>query len=299
MAESVPPNFLVIGAPRSGTTSLYQYLSQHPDVFMCDRKEPRFFAFEGRKVAYKGPADEQTINKDPVTDRDTYVSLYEDREDETAIGETSPLYLFDEQAPSRIHRYVPDAQFFAVLRNPVERAYSDFLNMVRLGREPLRDFQEAIGQEPHRIEANWGPFYHYVRKGFYNEHLARYEEFFECEQMHVHLFEDLVEDPSGLMRQIFDTLGVEANVDLDVSRSWNPSGMPRSETLQRVIRSTPVRTLNRKAPEGVSRSLRRVEDWNLEKPEMPPATRDHLVDVYEEDIHGLEKRLGRDLTHWT
>src|SRR5580765_3646808 len=118
------PNFLIIGAGKSGTTALYEYLKQHPQVYMSPVKEPRFFAFEGESVNFGGPWGER-LNPEVMAFNSiaSYSALFEDVEDETAIGEASPIYLWAAKAAARIHRRVPDARLIAILRDPVERAY--------------------------------------------------------------------------------------------------------------------------------------------------------------------------------
>ena len=126
------PNFLIIGAMRAGTTSLYHYLKQHPQVYMSPVKEPRFFALEGEKPDPGRPTDERLMNHS-ITDIEAYRALFQAVSKETAIGEASPLYLYSPKAPERIRHYIPDAKLIAVLRDPVERAYSHFLDIFMTG----------------------------------------------------------------------------------------------------------------------------------------------------------------------
>ena len=115
------PTFLVIGAPKSGTTSLYHYVGQHPDIFVSPVKEPRFFAFEGRTLDFRGPGDEE-LNASAVTSIEDYEALFEGRSTEKAIGEMSHLYLYCEGTASRIRRRIPDLKLVAVLRHTAREA---------------------------------------------------------------------------------------------------------------------------------------------------------------------------------
>lgn len=148
------PTFLVIGAAKAGTTSLYHYLGQHPQVFMSPVKEPGFFALEGHPLDFRGPGDEW-LRQATTTTLEAYQKLFEGVRDEPAVGEASVLYLHHHAAPEAIARYVPDVKLVAVLRDPVERAYSAFLYQTRNGREPLADFEEALRAEPRRIADGW------------------------------------------------------------------------------------------------------------------------------------------------
>ena len=135
------PNFLIIGAMKSGTTSLYHYLKQHPQIYMSSIKEPNFFALEGSNLDFNGAEGKEQIQRlikrESIINIEEYRALFRRAAHETAIGEASPMYLYSPEAPYRIRYYVPEAKLITILRNPVERAYSAFLYMTRDGREPL------------------------------------------------------------------------------------------------------------------------------------------------------------------
>ena len=144
------PNFLVIGTGRAGTTSLYHYLAQHPQIFMSPVKEPKFFALEGHSLDFRGPGDER-IRAETTTTLSAYRQLFDGVRDEIAVGEASTLYLSHETAPDAIARYVPDVRLIALLRDPAARAHSAFQHLTRDGWEPLAEFEEALRDEPRRI----------------------------------------------------------------------------------------------------------------------------------------------------
>ena len=132
----VLPNFLIIGAAKSGTTSLYSYLNQHPQVYFSPFKEPRFFALEGKEVNYQGPS--QVVNQKAINTIDEYEKLFAGVTDEVAIGEASTLYLYSPEAPAKIKQYIPQVKLIAILRNPIDRAYSGYCHLVRDGYESNR-----------------------------------------------------------------------------------------------------------------------------------------------------------------
>ena len=144
------PTFLVIGAAKSGTTSLHRYLGQHPDIFVSRVKEPGFFAFEGQSLDFDGPGDEW-IQQTVATNIDAYAHHFEGVTSEKAIGESSPVYLYSKEAPGRIATHLENPHLIAILRDPVDRAFSQFLFFVQCGREPLRDFGAALDAESSRI----------------------------------------------------------------------------------------------------------------------------------------------------
>ena len=299
------PNFLVIGARKAGTTSLYHYLKQHPEVFMSPVKEPKFFALEGKLPDYRGPGDRwvmtQTSANRAVTDLDEYEALFDGASGEKAVGEASPAYLCNPVVPERIKAYVPEAKLIAVLRDPAERAYSAYMHQVRDGRETL-PFAEALDAEEERTRANWAPGWRYTREGFYSENLARYYELFGRDRVKVGLYEDLVEDPAGLMRSFFRFLGVDDSYEPDTARRHNPSGVPKSRFVVSLLkRPNPLKSvLKPLLPGGLrGRISEGLQRRNLsEAPPLEPEARGRLVELYREDILRLQDLIGRDLSAW-
>lgn len=297
------PNFLIIGAAKSGTTSLYHYLRQHPDVFMPAVKEPRFFAYAEDPPPMKGPGDARTNEAaGAVYTLDAYRQLFAAASTETAVGEASPNYLYSATAPRLIREHIPDAQLIAILRNPVERAYSHFLHLVRSGREPLRNFEAALDAEPERIAAGWEWSWHYRRMGCYGEQLMRYLEHVDREQLTVHLFEDFKADPVALAQDIFHGLGVDEAFVPDTSMRYEKSGVPKNDRFQRFLLNPDhwIRRLSRYlVPESVrERLLIRMKNVNLEKPPLEPDVRERLTAAYRDDVLRLQDLIDRDLSAW-
>ena len=142
------PNFMIIGAAKAGTTALYKYLEEHPQIFMSPQKEPRFFALEGEKIDFRGPGAMTRFRY--VTDIETYRLLFKNVSNELAIGEASTWYLYIPKAAKGIRHYLPNVKLIVMLRDPVQRAYSNFLGLRREGVEPLEDFTEAMVAEKER-----------------------------------------------------------------------------------------------------------------------------------------------------
>ena len=172
------PNFLVIGAGKSGTTSLYYYLRQHPEIFMSPVKEPGFFALEGHPLDFRGPGDER-LRETTATTLESYEKLFSEARGESAVGESSVLYLYDGNAHESIARHIPDVKLLAVLRNPVDRAYSAFLHRTRDGYETCATFEEALAAEPQRAADGWYYGWRYREYGFYHRSLVRYYDRFD------------------------------------------------------------------------------------------------------------------------
>jgi hypothetical protein len=295
------PNFFIVGAAKSGTTALYRYLRRHPEIYLPAVKEPRFFSYDASDAtSYAGPGARELIDS-VVKDRATYESLYEGVTREKAVGDASPSYLVSPIAARRISETVPDARIIAVLRDPVERAYSHFVYNVHDGWEDEKDFERVLALREQREREHWWRKWDYVGNGFYHEQLSRYFEAFEPDRIQVHLYEDLRDDPRHLVGELLRFLGVDPAVPLDVSARYNASGLPKSERLNRLLSGpNPVRA-GAKAllPGGLRARIRsQVERRNLHKPEMSPRARALLCHVYRDDVSRLEQLIGRDLSSW-
>jgi Sulfotransferase family len=293
------PNFFVIGTGKCGTTSLYHYLKQHPQIYMSPLKEPDFFRFEGEPPCFKGPGDERYTHR-VITRLEDYRALFAGVSDEPAIGEASQSYLRP-KAAHRIRHYIPEAKLIAVLRDPVERAYSAYLALVRDGREWL-DFDGALKEEEARAKANWHGSWRYRHGGFYCSRLRRYYELFGRDQIRVYLYEDLKGDPVGMTHDIFRFLEVDDTFVPDTSLRYNVSGIPRSRALHTFLnRPNRLKTVVGSVLPGGPRNRlsANMRNRNLtEPPPLPESTRKELTDAYREDILELQDLIGRDLSGW-
>ena len=141
------PDFLIIGAPKSGTTSLYFYLQQHPQIFLPEKKKPFFFAFENQDMNHYHIYGNMKVINNTIVDLNEYQMLFENIPTNIKVGEASTEYLHIPEAVKNIYSHIPDVKMIAVLRNPVDRAYSHFSHFRRDGYEPCTDFMEAIKEQ--------------------------------------------------------------------------------------------------------------------------------------------------------
>lgn len=294
------PNFLIIGAARSGSTALFDYLSQHPDVYPADPKEPHFFAFMGSRPAFKGPGDEEMINRPAVTDADAYRALFRGARGARAVGEGSVSSLYYPRAVENIKRTVPEVRLICILRNPAERAYSAYQYARARAYEPLRDFREALAREEERIDAGWHHLWHYRRMGRYHEQLSRFYAAFGRDQIRVYCFEDFVRDREAVLRDCFGFLGVDPAFRPRRKPVTVPSGEPRIALLQRFLASPPGRDVARRVIPGelrrwLSGPLRKA---NLRKVPLDPEVRRELLEDYREGIGELEDLAHRSFAGW-
>jgi hypothetical protein len=315
------PNFFIIGAHKAGTTSLYHYLNQHPQIYMSPIKEPFFFnndiTPDGKLVKrrFEGPGHRRLASK--FADIEKYRALYRGVKGEKAIGEASPLYIYAPGTPERIKRHVPEARAIALLRNPADRAYSAFLHAVRGGREPVNDFAQVLREEEGRIRDNWHYVFRYRAGGFYYERLKRYYEVFGRERVGVWLSEDLRDDPASVTQDVFRFLEVDEAFAPDTSLEYNLAGAPRSEVFRGTIRMIRTKLPRRRALLRAAQALRlplpvagkilppecRVRQAMqtaifTEPPPIDPEIRRELIKRYTKDILKLQDLIGRDLSRW-
>ncbi|WP_188150103.1 sulfotransferase family protein [Teredinibacter waterburyi] len=300
MTTQILPNFIIIGAARSGTSSLYEYLRQHPDIFLSTPKEPMYFAFPEQKVNFSGPGDALQINKKAVTAQDDYLSLFQGSGNCAAVGEASANYLYSTEAAKNIEKLIPDAKLIVVLRNPVERAYSSYLYTLRDGREPLGSFEEALEKEQQRINDNWEHLWHYQAMGFYHQQLLRYTKLFNNDQLKVILQDDLQANTAEVVRETFEFLGVDSSYRPSTDVSYNQGGKPKSITLNRLLtRPSLLKTLLRPiTPRFALEAYVKFKHKNLTKPELKRETYNNLLHEYSSDITQLQALINRDLSHW-
>lgn len=303
------PTFFIIGAQKCGTTALYHFLNQHPDVFMSPVKEPNFFAFDGEPVDFRDADGRYSpIRDNSITDLPSYQALFSGRTRERAVGEASPHYLYVSGTAKRIKDHIPDVKLIAILRDPVERAYSAYLHARLASREPVRDFEEALRREDDRIRSRHGYIYHYASMGFYYRQLLEYFDQFKRDQIKIYIHDDLEDDSLGFMRDIYSFIGVDSSFVPDMSLRHNASGIPRSASLHKLLRYVSTRKgIYKYVPEFVRSVLptstihsmaMKVRGTNLHKPPIPPDGRAYLVEMYREEVARLERLIDRDLSHW-
>lgn len=293
------PNFIVLGAGKAGTQSIYNYLMEHPDIYMSPTKETNFFALNGEKPNFQGPPD--TINQYSIADLDEYQAQFAGVTTEQAIGEASPLYLYSPIAPQRIKETLPNAKLIVILRNPVDRAFSCYLFLRARLTETITDFDEALQAEQDRIDKNWPWPWHYKSLGFYYEQLQRYYQLFDPAQIRIYLYEDFRANNVGVMQDMFGYLGVDDTFVPDVSLKYNFSGLPKNKVLQYVLTGpNPIQTvLKPLLPTKLRRKLvSKVKKKNLTKPSLKPEIRQQLIESYREETLKLQTLLDRDLSHW-
>lgn len=306
--STIWPNFLVIGAPKSGTTSLYHYLSQHPDVFLSKvRKEGRFFSGIGEGRVY-WPA---YYHFDTAPTPKDYQTLFADYAGEARIGDVSPDYYAYAPiaAPRALEHCGPETRIIAILRNPVERTYSHYLQNVRRDAE-FATFRSALQDEPRRIAQNWGFQWLYAHTSEYAERIAIWQKHFP--HMLVLTQYELDADTPGVVARVQDYLGLKPHAP-ETGKRYNTGGIPRSRLpiLEGVLDARarePFETLHaeyiapKTAPSADAPTADGVYpplvDGEITVPPMDADIKQALTERFAPGIERLEDLLGRSLDPW-
>jgi Sulfotransferase domain len=268
------PTFLVIGAQKSATTSLVHYLGGHPDVFALTEEVHFFDRFHDRGV-------------------DWYRQHFAGAERALAVGESTPNYMYFRDAPRRMAALVPDARLIAMLRNPIDRAYSHYWHNRTRGIEPL-DFDDALAAEVERLAASAddrdrGRF-GYVDRGKYLQQLKRVREHFDSKALSVILTDDLERDRTGTVAALYRLLGVNDAVI--------PSNIDRTKNRYMTFRSQRLRGPLRRLPRPLRKVAARLNVRYAPYPPMADDARKRLVEEFREEIQALGRWLDRDLSSW-
>jgi hypothetical protein len=302
----VLPNFIIIGAGKSGTTALYEYLHEHPEVYMSAVKETNFFALEGETLI-EAKDDPEQMNHYPwsITTREAYEALFDGVRDEKAVGEVSPMYLYHPDAPAKIKSTLPNAKLIVILRNPVDRLYSRYMHLARERREPSETFEECLNRD-----SIWWRRNDLIQEGFYYTHLKRYFDLFDKGQIKVYLYDELRHDPLALIQDMYGFIGVNDTYEPDFGVEYNVSGKIKNPMVDRfigqnsiiksAIASVSPRVMDKvKNQVWLKKHINNLRKQNITKPPLKHDTRVALIqEVYGTEVANLQKLIDRDLSKW-
>ena len=190
------PDFFIVGAPKAGTSSLYEYLKDVPGIFLSDRKEPNFFS------RINSP---KNFVLQPIRDKQEYLNLFAKAKEEDVIGEASTAYLSNPEAHNLIHEVNPNAKIIIILRDPVERAISSYLMIKKTGKVDL-SFRKELDKAILMYEGNKTSSNLTLRKGFYSENIKKYWNIFGKEQVKILIFEEFIKNPKNTVEDIINFL---------------------------------------------------------------------------------------------
>jgi hypothetical protein len=293
------PDFLIVGAAKCGTTSLYNYLSQHKDIFLPDNKEPKYFVSNIIDFPLGGKGDDLTEEL-MVKDFEEYKRLFKPKTESQISGEASVDYFFyaKEMAPL-IKEKLGDVKILIMLRNPITRAFSAYNHMIRDVRE-TESFEKALILEENRKSKNYEFVWYYKSAGLYYENLKIFKRTFS--NIKVILFDDFKSNTRNTVAEVCEFLGVDTDFNPDISKTYNSTGYPKSKLLQKILKGSPNQ-LTRQFFKTIFAKKQRLfirhylESLNLKKERkiLSNDTYDQLLKYYEEDLKMLKKDFKIEL----
>ncbi len=290
------PNFIIFGIEKAGTTSIYNYLKQHPQIYMSPVKETNFFEKDWENVL----TEAQAKKPNGIYSLEKYCQLFEAVTDETAIGEVSPNYLFHyQESVQRIKSVLPEVKLIAILRNPVDRAYSDYLMHIRDVIGQPKSLEEQLKHQPQSFT---------LRKGLYFEPLKHYLDAFPKQNIKIYLYDDLCQDAVELMQDIYSFLNVDSMFKPDTSQKSQVAQVPKNKTLNYLLRAkNPLRTLvasflkmflSEKKRQILRSQVLKLNGTKKSSLPLSSHERSLLLEYYREDILKLQELINRDLSAW-
>jgi len=283
-------DFFIVGAPKAGTTSLYHYLNEHPQVEMSSQKEPDYFSDEAihQQGMYYG--------KNRVNTLDNYESLFVQKES-VVYGDGSVSYLFYDNVAEDIKKYNPNAKIIIMLRNPIERAFSHYLMDYRLGL--ISDsFENILAKKSKHKNAHL--FYQqYIEVSKYAKQIQRYLDFFEKDNILVIDYEDFKKNVSKTVDQVYSFLNISAEFAADINTKHNTFTMPKNKVIRFIYSFVFLRKiLTFLFPIYLVKNIRVLLFKADKKPELLKETRSQLRIIFNDDIKKLEEVLGKNYSKW-
>ena len=308
------PNFFIVGAAKAGSTALWNYLGQHPEVAFSPIKETHFFASDIQTERFRSNVRKEAaydvagyvkkgmpepVHQAFVRDPDLYLQLFSKAGTAKAIGEASVSYLWSEQAAKNIKAHCPGAKIIMVLRQPVERAFSHFLMDLRMGYAK-GSFRETVENDLAAPEQGWGMTNLYVSLGLYAEQVQRYLNCFGSENVLILLNEDLKTQTEVTLEKTFQFLGIDPKgATPDTTERHNKAKLPRFGWMKQLLRDSPLKSAVRKAmPESVKNKLK---NQLYDTTNLPKLTQEHrlwMQGFFEEDLKQLGQIISLDIGHW-
>jgi hypothetical protein len=295
-------NFFIIGAAKSGTTSLQSYLNQHPDICFSKNKEPNYYAFAGQELPENGPVDRKLLYQlrysNCVTEFEQYKQQFSHANTEQVLGDASVRYLYYPDAPIRIEQKVKNAKFIAILREPVSRLYSHYCMNKQFHLEPL-GLYDAIDAEKERIAAKWGWDWHYTEIGLYSAQLARYYKRFSDQQIKVYLYDDFVDNPQKVMTEICQFLEVDSNFIADMSKRgkvpyWSKNAaLDKWLTRKSMSRSIVQRAMTIRLSKKLFANMQKRNGFPV--PKLSQSDKQALSLHFQSEVESLGDLLGRKI----
>ncbi len=294
------PNFFIVGAPKCGTTALTEYLSNHPEIYMCPFKEFHLF---GSDLKFKSPIDFEISLK-------RYLKLFSDVANEKMFGEASVMYLYSQKAANEIKEFSPESKIIVMLRNPVDMMHSHHSQLLFNDDEVFTDFEDALRAENDRKKGLNIPgktllidflFYKEIVK--YHDQVKRYFDVFGKENVHVIIFDDFKKDTALSYKKALHFLNVNDSFQIDF-KIINPNKEVRFKKLQHYLKYPPsiVKPLKLILPDkwrwNAKSKMRELNRRYTERNPINPKLKQELLTEFIPEIDKTSQLLNRDLSFW-
>ncbi|HKC04976.1 MAG TPA: sulfotransferase [Patescibacteria group bacterium] len=299
------PDFFIVGAPKSGTTALYNYLKLHPDIFLSPLKEPNFFASDMpfKKLWYNNKIE-------------NYLSWFSEAKNEKRIGEASVCYLQSVKSAKEIKKFCPEASIIVMLRNPVDQMYSRYKDLVFWGSEDITDFEKALSAEKKRKTGKLSTriinkkLLFYRDAANYYKHVKRYIDLFGIDKTHIIIFDEFKDNPNKILSDVLKFLEVDNTFKIDfhkfnTNRIINHNKKPRLLFVQKMINQRPEliskviqAIFPRKVISTIAKYISRLNTKYEPATTMSPELREKLIKEFIPEIKKLSKLIKKELSFW-
>jgi len=280
------PNLFVVGASKAGTTSLYHYLNQVPEVYMSNIKEPNFFS--AKTVGDKHPTK-------PIRDKKKYLSLFDAGKNFRYRGEASPTYFSDPEAPKLIHNVSPNSHIIISLRDPVERAYSHYLMLEEQGLTNLTFIEQLKLEMKNNLDINLPHLR--LQVGFYSKWIKLYSEIFGPNQIKILIFEEFIQKPKQMMVEVLSFLDLNSALTDFSPEVHNPYGVIKGPLAQKIRESNIVHSISNKIFSKSQKAFLKEKLIFSQKPKpiIDIESKYKLIKYYYEDVKILKTFLKKKL----
>jgi hypothetical protein len=309
------PNFFIVGAAKSGTTTLYHYLSQHPDIYMSPVKETNYFSTDIYPDEFKDEYKKtmrSSVNLDGLMSQhngnfvhiayirewENYLKLFTGIEQEKASGEASTSYLYSKEAAKNIKSTFPHAKIIMILRNPLQRAFSHYLMDYALGLTKS-SFLDVLTKKARVNKPGWGISGLYIELSLYYSQAKRYFDNFQKENIKVYILEEFTDDFSLLLKDIFYFLNVDDGFRPEKIMKCNTKIAPKFKRLNFILARTGIkRHISTFTPQTVKEFFKSLYYSQINIPVLTSEEKGILRDLFRDDIMKLSELLKKDLSYW-
>ena len=313
--KTILPTFIVVGANKGGTTSIYHYLKQHKQVYLSPVKEPHFFSkdidvnlfkreFAQNKLQdidkYVNGEMKEEFHAAFIRDVEHYKKLFSKVQDQKAVGELSTSYLFSEVAAKEIKALIPDCKIIICLRNPFERAYSHYRMNLWTGNSNEFDFYKALVEDYDHKPKVWGNAHLYTEIGLYYQQVKRYLDLFGKDNVKIIFTEDMKKNAAQVVKELYEFIGVDSSFVPDTSTRYNEVFTPKYKNITWFLNKSGIRPLMKRLSPQVLKNIfvKVFYKGKGEKGEIPANAKQFMLEKFSEDISKLSVLLNKDLSNW-